>query len=513
MSGRVMPASSADVPKIEFRGQFIPEPFLKFGNEAVNRDPKLGLTLHGPVSLRPGHSPTIKEVTVGIIGSGETISAARSWLARISGNVEGKAKRNFLFPGFPGFERVFGARIVVSDELDFVLREKQIADVLTKKSHNQKVAATVDLFAKGINALNETVPKPMVILCAIPRELDDICNSVTGGGPGVRLSRDEKQLKAKLVAHRQTGQSLLFAFDAEVQELLEAGVGAQFRRKLKARAMEVGVKTQICRHRTLTGEKGTQDDATRAWNFSVALYCKAGGMPWRPHKAPVGTCYIGISFFKADGKHMRASLAQVFSSTGVGLVLRGTPFEWDHSRERSPHLSEEGAHDILRDAIELYATRMGAPPTRVVVHKSSKYWKEELAGFRQATDLIPTTDFLALTRRGTRFFRRGTKSPLRGTFISLSRERHLLYTKGFVPYLDAYPGPRVPRPLEIIEHHGSTPIETIGEELMILTKLNWNTADFSTGDPITLAFANKVGDIMRELPEEVRPLSEYVYYM
>jgi len=45
-----------------------------------------------------------------------------------------------------------------------------------------------------------------------------------------------------------------------------------------------------------------QDEATRAWNFSVALYYKGGGFPWRLADAQHGTCYIGISFHMSSVK-------------------------------------------------------------------------------------------------------------------------------------------------------------------------------------------------------------------
>ncbi len=43
--------------------------------------------------------------------------------------------------------------------------------------------------------------------------------------------------------------------------------------------------------------------------------------------------------------------------------------------------------------------------------------------------------------------------------------------------------------------------------------MNWNTADFACGEPITTAFANRVGQIMAEIPEDVKPRAEYRFYM
>jgi len=68
-------------------------------------------------------------------------------------------------------------------------------------------------------------------------------------------------------------------------------------------------------------------------------------------------------------------------------------------------------------------------------------------------------------------------------------------------------------PLEILEHHGDSPWTGVLKEIVALTKMNWNTADFACGEPITTAFASRVGQIMAEIPEHVKPRAEYRFYM
>jgi hypothetical protein len=50
-------------------------------------------------------------------------------------------------------------------------------------------------------------------------------------------------------------------------------------------------------------------------------------------------------------------------------------------------------------------------------------------------------------------------------------------------------------------------------EMLALSKMNWNTADFSCEEPITLAFARKVGPILAEIPRDIQPQPEYRFYM
>jgi hypothetical protein len=150
----------------------------------------------------------------------------------------------------------------------------------------------------------------------------------------------------------------------------------------------------------------------------------------------------------------------------------------------------------------------------VVVHKWQRYTPEEQQGFQEAaTAKVSTVDLVAFSDRQIRFFRAGQEPPIRGTMIQLGQSNCLLYTRGYVPYLSVYPGMRVPRPIEILEHHGSSSLTQLCQEILALTKLDWNTAAFSGKEPITTAFAEDVGGILSELPNGVVPKPQYRFYM
>lgn len=149
----------------------------------------------------------------------------------------------------------------------------------------------------------------------------------------------------------------------------------------------------------------------------------------------------------------------------------------------------------------------------MVLHKTSRYWPDEFAGFRAGLGAIHSHDFLAVERRGVRFLRLGHEPPVRGTMIELGRRNYLVYTQGYIPFLRSYPGPRIPNPLEIVEHHGDSAADVVCSEILALTKLNWNTCAFAGGSPVTIAFARQIGSIMKELPAGVEPLTRYKYYM
>jgi hypothetical protein len=76
-----------------------------------------------------------------------------------------------------------------------------------------------------------------------------------------------------------------------------------------------------------------------------------------------------------------------------------------------------------------------------------------------------------------------------------------------------YPHGHVPSPLLVADHIGDTAPERLQQEIMTLTKMNWNSANMHGLMPITLRFARLVGDVLREVPEGQIPEPKYKYYM
>jgi hypothetical protein len=280
--------------------------------------------------------------------------------------------------------------------------------------------------------------------------------------------------------------------------------------------MNSGLTTQVAWESTLRGQSGNQDPASTAWNLLTALYYKSGNIPWQLERVPQNTCFVGVSFYKESphpNADMQSSLAQVFSGAGEGLVLKGERAVVDRKRDRKAHLSEGGAEQLLSRALDTYEAVHQNRPTRVVIHKTSHYWPEELGGFNKALGNIRRADFLALEHLDHRFMRCGKEPPLRGTVISLTDTHHVVYTQGYIPFLRTYPGMRIPNPLEIVEHYGDSSAAVICEEILALTKVNWNSCFFGSSVPITIRFAKNVGKILAELPPGVTPQTKYKFYM
>ena len=501
-----------------FDSGIISEPLLMFGGGHKHVDPKTGLALYGPYSLQ-GHSRgPLRSITIGIVGPSGLIANAEAWLEGCKGMLTNDGSQPFLYPHFPGFNgRIpFECDFLYGDAWRESIRDNEIRLAVGKPNFEERVRDVIHLYVRAVEVLAARDPKPDVILCCIAQDVVDTCV--------VRREKSApKSTRRPSRFRRVTNQLELFR---------EGGLGTEeeewghqnLRRGLKAEAMQFGIPTQIVWPRTLrlvnsseVGSQRTQDVATRAWNFTTALYHKAGGSPWRLAELEPGVCFVGISFYKeisAEAPGMRTSMAQAFTAAGDGYVLRGNTFQWDESHGKSPHLTKELAANLLRDVIDLYQRQnRGNLPSRIVVHKSSRFWDEELEGLEEASSLVPRKDFVALGYRGLQFYRTGDYPALRGTYVKFSETDLLLYTTGYVPFLRTYPGARVPQPLEILEHRGDSAWDVVLKEILALTKMNWNTADFACAEPITIAFSRRVGQILAEVSPQSKIQPAYRFYM
>ena len=138
---------------------------------------------------------------------------------------------------------------------------------------------------------------------------------------------------------------------------------------------------------------------------------------------------------------MQVSLVQAFDEHGEGLVLRGQDFLVDSEREgtRAPHLTEGRAHELIEWALRKYAEEIGQSPRRVVIHKSSRYWPAERAGFEAALKKrVQQYDLLALAPQSDiRLLPESQYPPLRGTRFTVD-DVDFLYTTGYISELDRF---------------------------------------------------------------------------
>lgn len=514
--------------KPSFYSWHVAEPSLLFARQQLCEDPKTGITLFGPAGLDRTPRPSIR---VGVIGTGDSIQQLSNWLEAARSPIQagcdpkGKPYDTLLAPMFPGFDQdsPFRCNVEVVDAHCETISQAAIDAALNDPRFPVRVKNMVDLVSQRLNVLSQKEPQPDVVVCAMPKDVEAACGSDARAAGRTRVFVTKEEKKWRRAERRDQGAGQLrFSFGIDEDDHTSRSVATpsrfnqDFHNALKARAMVSGLTTQLLWDSTLRRTRGTQDPATVAWNFFTALYYKAGNVPWELPFPGGGSCFVGVTFYRESPdpeSPTRTCLAQAFSETGEGIVLRGDPITWDRDRDRKPHLKRADAKKLLEQVLEMYQLHFSQLPRRVVVHKSSRYWDDERQGFLDALGAVPSYDLLAIERRGIRFFRLGAEPPVRGTVVQLGERNYLVFTRGYVPFLRSYPGLRVPNPLEIVEHWGDSSANRVCSEILSLTKLNWNTSAFASANPITIGFARDVATIIKELPEGSQPHFKYRYYM
>lgn len=74
-----------------------------------------------------------------------------------------------------------------------------------------------------------------------------------------------------------------------------------------------------------------------------------------------------------------------------------------------------------------------------------------------------------------------------------------------------------PNPIHIevsrTEGKGEITLETVFEDIMGLTKMNFNSCHFNDRLPVTIRFANAIGDILTAVRQDKIPPLPFYYYI
>jgi hypothetical protein len=470
------------------------EPDLEFAGGSRHIDPRHGVSYYGPADAGTTGLSTIR---VGIVGTREAIQGVKSWLDRCREPLAAKQSRlTHLYLPFPGFDTNAGFRstIVWNSRLERTL-DKRAVEGLTTLSPLDAVRAAGDLYDTELATLNEEPNCDVVIVCR-PDELPE--QAVSTPNP-----------------------------DKPWEEPRREHLGVDFHSLLKARSLRTSRPIQIIRRQTWdkthspadeSQRRPQQDEATKAWNLHTALYYKAGGVPWRMTRSSddLTSCFVGVAFYRsADEQTLQTSVAQVFNERGDGVIVRGAQATQSKD-DRQPHLTGDDAKDLLEQSLARYRSEHRTIPARVILHKTSSFSAAELEGFQAAADheRIHQLELIWIPRSDPfRLFRQGEHPPLRGTMVSLSDERHLLYTRGSVPLYKTYAGMYVPSVLPFRIARADSSATEIAMELLMLTKMNWNATQLDGRVPITLRTADSIGNILKHLGPGELPQPRYAYYM
>jgi len=282
---------------------------------------------------------------------------------------------------------------------------------------------------------------------------------------------------------------------------------------IKAFASSKGISTQLIREKTLTDSLKCQI----YWWLSLSFYVKSLRTPWVLNNAVKDTVFAGIGYSvtKINNKtEIVIGCSHLYNSDGQGLKYRLSKInDFKLDNKRNPFLTYEEALKFGISIRELFYENMDRLPKRIVIHKRTRFTKDEIKGITDSMkmagvidiDLIeinyePDVKFLS-TKVYNREIQIDSFPISRGTCLITNENEILLWTHGIVPsvknsshkYFQG--GRNIPSPLKIVRHYGNSSLETISTEILGLTKMNWNSFDLYTKLPATISSSNQIARI------------------
>ena len=489
----------------------LPEPKLLFAYGRTAEDPKTGLFIYGP----PNSEIQGSYMRLGIIGTSIGLSLARRWIIRMRGHIPTTRTDSGQYLPFPGFDSVFG--MVWRDEatVEIVLDEAKLLESLFIGDVHQRVHTAVSMYSSEIHRhIREEESIVDVWLVVVPDDLYRNCRPrslVLKSDATTSPSRFTRRMSRYFLGPQQA----LFPEDAEAVDVYR--YHPDFHNQLKARLLNQNAIVQIVRESTLIPQQVQQprirqDDSMVAWNISTALYYKAGQRPWQLSGVRKGVCYIGLVFKKDETNISSKNVccgAQLFLNNGDGVVFKVSKGDFASKSKYDFHLSYDIAQRLAQLAVRAYRDQMnGELPSEIFVHGKTWFNEEEYNGLLAgAPSSAKVTCVRIRSSSQLKLFTRREMPVLRGTTFVKDDRSGFLWTRGFVPQIGTYPGREVPNPLRVDVVFGNTPIKIVLGDLLALTKVNFNSCIYGDGLPVTIRFANAVGEILTSAPiEEGRPL-------
>lgn len=455
---------------LKYKGLELGEPTLLLSNKAGTGTTKDTHPVRGIATNRPYDFPLtvnglLPSLRIGVICPQAETRALCAYLQNANGTFRpGRSEADYLVD-YPGFQTAYGLPIDIPTP-------GAAGWITCGEPHGFGGASGAISAAQQITTGIETLRSsfvPHVVLVFFPRRWD-----------GLRSYRDENE-----------------RFD--VHDFV------------KAYGVQRGVATQFLTEDTLS-------DAQQCrvwWWLSLALYVKGMRTPWVLDGFDDDTAFVGLGFSidrnAERGAHVVLGCSHIYSSRGEGLQYRLSKVEDPIIRGKNPFMSKEDARRTGETIRQLFFDARGKLPRRVVLHKRTQFLKEEREGLIDGLSGISSIDMLeiqeesavryvASVAKGDGSIDEDNYPVRRGTVMRIDDFTALLWVHGATtavnPNHKYFQGKRrIPAPLTLRRHAGSTPLDQLGKEILGLSKMNWNTFDLYTKFPATLQSSGEIARI------------------
>lgn len=282
---------------------------------------------------------------------------------------------------------------------------------------------------------------------------------------------------------------------------------------LKIYCASKGVVSQIIEERSV---HSGNDMAKIAWGLSTALYTKAAGKLWKPKAINYDTAYIGLSYVLSIKSNEKVSIgcSQLFDSEGNGMRLFLRPLKNPQIIQRNPYMRSEDACRLMNNLKRMYDESIPIHKLkRIVIHKTTPFTEEEIEGITKGLPSVEDIELIQIQEfTSWRAIQFQNDLPAlfpiqRGTVIPLDKESFLIWTHGSIQHDELagknrnyYKNGRgIPAPLLVRRFLGKSPAKDLVNEILMLTKMNWNSGDsLYKVLPVTLDFAKTLSRVAKQ---------------
>ena len=494
----------------------LPEPQLKFAFGQKMIDPRDGLTLYGPYDKGRANN-----FSVGIIGTPDGITIFKSWMNKIQKPVS-YPKADMAKPFFPGFEEVYGIQFNNKHFTEIKINPESLKLLFRYTDDHVRIASIVDLYVdKLVDYKNENEFPVSLWFVIIPDMVYQLCR------PKSKVVKSSDNLNIG-IKDLNTRLNVGLFEDESFKRMREAyNYDKDFHDQLKIKLLSKDILTQVIKEGTISKKEPKEKNGKLveepnfeteiAWSLTTSIYYKVTGMPpWKLADIREGVCYIGLVFKNDDRQQDRkiaCCAAQMFLDSGDGQVFKGAVGPWYNPDTKEHHLSKESAKDLLSKALASYRKTNGTPK-EIFIHGRTFFNDDEWEGFNEAAKDAKSIVGIRISHENTfKLFRESRFPVMRGTVYARDKRTAYLWTKGFIPRLQTVVGLETPNPLQVQITRGYANIFVVCRDILALTKLNYNTCKFADGVPVTLKFADTIGEILTAGPHENLKVLPFKYYI
>jgi hypothetical protein len=217
-------------------------------------------------------------------------------------------------------------------------------------------------------------------------------------------------------------------------------------------------------------------------------------------------CYLGLVYKqveKSKNPQNACCAAQMFLDNGDGTVFKGEVGPWYNPDRGDYHLKSKEAKALLTQALESYKLQNGEYPKEIFIHAKTRFNSEEWKAFQEitpdGTNLVGVT--ITKTKPLKLYKSEGDYAILRGNAFVVNERSAFLWTVGHVPKIQTALSMEVPNPIFIEINKGNADIKQVLKGI------------YADGVPVTLRFADKIGEILTASTDIKAPPLAFKYYI